>query len=250
MKFNCIVSVCTDGKTQVLLKGTPEQLNLAERYIKDTLLEVEQMDQKVKTSVESRSPRTRNPKPPTLFLTSDNSTNTSPAVPLKDSTERLIQVAGEKSIGVFVSAISDPGRFYVQKVCTSFMRKSKIDQTGTSVLQVGPKSVDLDKLVQEMTDYYRVETNRQSHALTAAEVKDGDVVASMWPGDERWYRARVVEVVRDEYDENAEPMLDLDFVDFGDCDKMPLGEVYDLRTNFLSLSFQAIECCLAGIEPA
>ncbi len=100
-----------------------------------------------------------------------------------------------------------------------------------------------------MTEYYRSESNRRSHLLDDADVSAGCVVAARWPGDDRWYRARVVEVVRDEYDDGAEPQLDVDFVDFGDCDKKNRGEVFDLRADFLRLSFQAIECCLAGVEP-
>ncbi len=130
-------------------------------------------------------------------------------------------------------------------------------------IQVGPRSIELDKLVQDMTDFYKVEENRQERRLksgnekgeggegddSANVVSAGDVVAAQWPGDDKWYRARVVAVIRDEYDEGKEPELDIDFVDFGDCDKKPLEKVFDLRADFLGLSFQAIECTLAGVEP-
>ncbi len=78
------------------------------------LEELEATERRVRSSVESRPPRSKKPKPPTLFLTAENGTTPPPA--RREAVERLVQATGEESLGVFVSAISDPGRFYVQKV--------------------------------------------------------------------------------------------------------------------------------------
>ncbi len=103
---------------------------------------------------------------------------------------------------------------------------------------MGPRSIELDKLVQDMTDYYRSESNRLLHALDTLDVSPGAVVAAQWPGDERWYRARVVEVVEDDYKggddadgATAAALLDVDFVDFGDCDKKPSRRKSALRSK-------------------
>lgn len=45
-------------------------------------------------------------------------------------------------------------------------------------------------------------------------------------------------------------MIELYYVDYGDTDILPYDEVYELRTDFLQLHFQAIECYLANVEPA
>ena len=110
-----------EGKTQISLKGTPGQLDFAERLIVQQLEELEAMDKKVRSSAESRPPRTRvggkgGEQQQLLFLTAENGAATPPSARRKQKVERLTQVTGEKSLGVFVSAISDPGRFYVQKV--------------------------------------------------------------------------------------------------------------------------------------
>lgn len=43
--------------------------------------------------------------------------------------------------------------------------------------------------------------------------------------------------------------MDLDFVDFGDAEEKSIGEVLSLKTDFLKLKFQAVECTLAGVRP-
>ena len=52
----------------------------------------------------------------------------------------------------------------------------------------------------------------------------------------------------DEYDD-SKVELDLDFLDFGDHGTKPKEEVFDLRTEFLKLNFQAIACSMANIKP-
>jgi len=42
--------------------------------------------------------------------------------------------------------------------------------------------------------------------------------------------------------------VDLDFVDFGDYEEKSISEVYELRTDFLKLKFQAIQCSLAHLK--
>ena len=43
--------------------------------------------------------------------------------------------------------------------------------------------------------------------------------------------------------------VELDFVDYGDTEKQKVSEICNLKIEFLSLSFQAIECAMADIEP-
>lgn len=44
-------------------------------------------------------------------------------------------------------------------------------------------------------------------------------------------------------------MIDLYFVDYGDTQFAKTEDIFELRTDFLSLRFQAIECFLANVQP-
>ncbi|TRY76853.1 hypothetical protein TCAL_03528 [Tigriopus californicus] len=221
------------GTKRITLRGTSEQVDRAQVLITEQLDEAASLRARVKIAQDSRRPRTFAPKAnqtPHLFLTSENGVDseTSHLFRPKESekTETLVQSAGDKVMAVYVSSIADPGFFYVQKV--------------------GPRSIDLDKLVDEMTAFYEVAANRESNQVKTAET--GDLVAAQFEADGRWYRAKVVKVIPDEYDE-SQISLDLDYVDFGDCIQKSISEVYNLRTTFLKLNFQAIQCSLARIEP-
>ena len=42
--------------------------------------------------------------------------------------------------------------------------------------------------------------------------------------------------------------MDLDFVDFGDCEERIVSEVFSIKTDFLRLKFQAVQCSLAKLK--
>lgn len=105
---------------------------------------------------------------------------------------------------------------------------------------VGPKASELDMLVEEMTEYYNKEDNRNLHVLDS--VKVGDLVAGIFQYDNKWYRAEVISV------DETENSADLYYVDYGDQDTVNISKVYELRTDFLSLNFQAIQCHLAKVR--
>jgi len=125
-----------------------------------------------------------------------------------------------------VSCVADPERFWVQNV--------------------GPSSVQLDKLTETMTNYYSKVANQAFHALSSVNV--GDIVVSTFEGDSNFYRAKVVEFIVNEYD-RTESTVDLDFVDYGDYTVKRIGEVFEIKTEFLKLNFQAIQCKLADVRP-
>ncbi|XP_017401716.1 tudor and KH domain-containing protein [Cebus imitator] len=123
----------------------------------------------------------------------------------------------DEYLEVYVSASEHPNHFWIQIV--------------------GSRSLQLDKLVNEMTQHYE---NSVPEDLT---VYVGDIVAAPLPTNGSWYRARVLGTL-----ENGN--LDLYFVDFGDNGDCPLKDLRALRSDFLSLPFQAIECSLARIAPS
>ncbi|XP_051013622.1 tudor and KH domain-containing protein isoform X2 [Acomys russatus] len=123
----------------------------------------------------------------------------------------------DEHLEVYVSAAEHPNHFWIQII--------------------GSRSLQLDKLVSEMTEHY---DNSLPEDLT---VHVGDIVAAPLSTNGSWYRARVLGTL-----ENGN--LDLYFVDFGDNGDCPLKELRALRGDFLSLPFQAIECSLARIAPS
>ncbi|XP_077012106.1 tudor and KH domain-containing protein isoform X2 [Tamandua tetradactyla] len=123
----------------------------------------------------------------------------------------------DEYLDVYVSASEHPNHFWIQII--------------------GSRSLQLDKLVGEMTQHY------ENSLPEDLPVQVGDIVAAPLPTNGSWYRARVLGTL-----ENGN--LDLYFVDFGDNGDCPLKDLRALRSDFLSLPFQAIECSLARVAPA
>ncbi|XP_048149285.1 LOW QUALITY PROTEIN: tudor and KH domain-containing protein [Corvus hawaiiensis] len=125
--------------------------------------------------------------------------------------------SADEHLDVYVSAAESPGHFWIQIL--------------------GSRSLQLDKLTAEMGHFYQ-----SSPALPPPSVHPGDIVAAPYLDDGEWYRARVLGPL-------ANGHLDLYYVDFGDNGEAPPEALRALRSDFLSLPFQAIECSLAGIVP-
>ncbi|XP_075834373.1 tudor and KH domain-containing protein [Microtus pennsylvanicus] len=118
---------------------------------------------------------------------------------------------------VYVSASEHPNHFWIQ-IIDSY-------------------SLQLDKLISEMTRHYN-STLPEDLILHV-----GDIVAAHLNLDGCWYRAQILGTLES-------GNLDLYFVDFGDNGDSPVESLRTLRSDFLSLPFQAIECSLARIAPS
>ncbi|NWU93960.1 TDRKH protein, partial [Upupa epops] len=125
----------------------------------------------------------------------------------------------DEHLEVYVSAAENPNHFWIQLL--------------------GQRSLQLDKLTAEMWQHY------ESCGPTAklSSVQAGDIVAAPYMEGRDWYRARVLGTL-------PSGNLDLYYVDFGDNGEAPLEALRALRSDFLSLPFQAIECSLTGVAPA
>ncbi|NWH43712.1 TDRKH protein, partial [Fregata magnificens] len=152
------------------------------------------------------------PRPPCPALT--GATRTSPVVPSPD-----FSFHADEHLEVYVSAAENPNHFWIQII--------------------GHRSLQLDKLTAEMRQYYQ----SSGRVAELSTVQAGDIVAAPYVDGSDWYRARVLGTL-----ENGN--FDLYYVDFGDNGEAPREALRSLRSDFLSLPFQAIECSLAGIVPA
>ncbi|NXT44687.1 TDRKH protein, partial [Pelecanoides urinatrix] len=152
------------------------------------------------------------PRPPRPALTAVPCA--SPVVPSPD-----FSFHADEHLEVYVSAAENPNHFWIQII--------------------GHRSLQLDKLTTEMRQYYQ----SSGRAAELSAVQAGDIVAAPYVDGSDWYRARVLGTL-----ENGN--FDLYYVDFGDNGEAPREALRALRSDFLSLPFQAVECSLAGVAPA
>lgn len=207
---------------RVIIKGTTEQIALAKSLVEEKVMEGIEMREKIQESVERRSPRKRvGPQ----YLMSAEAIEVEQAK--QHNTECLVVTGKDGFLEVYVSAVEHPGRFWVQVI--------------------GPRAVELDHLVEEMTEFYGQEENRECHALK--EVTVDQLVAAPFSHDDKWYRARVTKVTLDDYDVE-ESQVALYYLDYGDSDTRRKKDLCSLRADLLKLRYQAIECCLAKVKPA
>jgi tudor domain-containing protein 2 len=206
---------------RVIIKGTTEQIELAKSLIEEKVVEGIVLREKIQESLDRRSPRKRMG-PQYLMSAEDLEVERAK----QHNTECLVVTGKDGLLEVYVSAVEHPGRFWVQIF--------------------GPQAVELDHLVEEMTEFYRQEENRECYALQ--EVKVGQLVAAPFSHDDKWYRARVTDMKLDDYDVE-ESLVAVYYLDYGDSDTRRKKDLCSLRVNFLKLRYQAIECCLAKVKP-
>ncbi|KAJ8363627.1 hypothetical protein SKAU_G00124580 [Synaphobranchus kaupii] len=125
----------------------------------------------------------------------------------------------DEHLEVYVSAVENPQHFWIQIL--------------------GVRSLQLDKLTVEMTRFFSNGTTEQN----VQTVVVGDIVAAPYRDHGTWNRARVLGILES-------GLVDLYYVDFGDNGELPPESLRPVRSDFLSLPFQAIECSLAGVCPA
>lgn len=126
-------------------------------------------------------------------------------------------------IDVYVSAVDTPSKFWVQIS--------------------GSKSIQLDKLATEMTEFYDDEKNKAK--FQPNEINVSDTVAAYFQGDSSWYRAQVLKIS----EEDDVKKFSVFYLDFGDCAILNRDSICMLKPDYLSIPFQAIECSLADVVP-
>jgi hypothetical protein len=87
-----------------------------------------------------------------------------------------------------------------------------------------------------------------------SQLKEGMLVACLKQNN-LWQRAEIKgfkysSIGESEYEstENSSPLIDVYFVDFGDSYYLPASHLRVLLNEFYELPFQAVECCLHGVE--
>ncbi|CAD7079191.1 unnamed protein product [Hermetia illucens] len=207
---------------RVVITGNRKQVNTAKKLIQDKINEDVAFRKSLEESLQKRERR----RSPTNSVSSTHSSMTSLGPQLPPS-EKLNNSDSDKPLEVYVSAIASPAKFWLQLI--------------------GPQTRKLDELVENMTEYYSKAENQAQHRI--ADPYLGQIVAALFKYDGKWYRAEIVGILPNEYNPR-DVVLDLYFVDYGDSEYIAPNEVFELRTDFLTLRFQAIECFLADVKPA
>lgn len=190
------------------ISGTKAQVNLAKKLIEDKMKEDEEFQKEFNDVETKREPR----RSPTNSMTSLSSSQTSLASIYPQKEKLPFGDVGEKSMEVYVSAIASPAKFWLQLI--------------------GPQTKKLDELVGEMTTYYNEKENQDYHKIDDPYL--GQIVAALFKYDGKWYRAQIVGILPNEYNP-TDVVLDLYFVDYGDSEYVSPHDVYELRTDFLTL---------------
>ncbi|XP_013103022.1 tudor and KH domain-containing protein homolog [Stomoxys calcitrans] len=207
---------------RITISGNRQQVNIARKMIEDKIEEDEHLRKAVEEVEQKREPRRS---PPNSLNSSMYSSQTSLSSHLPPREKLMASRHDEKPMEVYVSAIASPAKFWVQLI--------------------GPQSKKLDDLVSNMTAYYSSADNRAMHQIHEPYL--GQIVATIFKHDSKWYRAEVVGILPNQYNPN-EIVLDLYFVDYGDSEYVLPHEIFELRTDFLTLRFQAVECFLASVK--
>lgn len=94
----------------------------------------------------------------------------------------------------------------------------------------------------ERLDQCMVRTYSQFQCPSLAETPSINTIC-VAPCAGGWYRCQVVSV------DLPSAQCDIKFLDYGGYHTLPIEDLRQIRTDFLSLPFQAIECYLANISP-
>ncbi|XP_078469495.1 uncharacterized protein LOC144732097 isoform X1 [Lampetra planeri] len=121
------------------------------------------------------------------------------------------------TLNVFVLHVVTPSRFYVQLASD--------EQT-------------IYGLAEELND-----GSVSGGSLRPSDLKLGDLICAKYSDDESWYRA----VVRGF--EPDDPLALVEFIDYGNTDRVGSDSMSELRTEFLRHPRRSIACSLAGVRP-
>ncbi|XP_026523171.1 tudor domain-containing protein 1 isoform X2 [Notechis scutatus] len=123
------------------------------------------------------------------------------------------------SIGDTLSAlvldVVDPGLFYV------IPKEMKVDLE------------KLKKLMTELADYCYAENDN------IFQPKIGEPCCARFSGDDKWYRALVLEINVSE--------VKVVYADYGNVEMLPFSRLQPITAPYLKLPFQILKCSLAGI---
>ncbi|ESO02045.1 hypothetical protein HELRODRAFT_188557 [Helobdella robusta] len=94
-------------------------------------------------------------------------------------------------------------------------------------------------MVDEMDDFYN---NDVSDVYSFIPVAIGELCVAKYSVDSKWYRARVIKIVRP-------AQVEVIYIDYGNLEVISTWNVKKIKESFCLLPPQAFECSLAGLSP-
>ncbi|XP_019856937.1 PREDICTED: uncharacterized protein LOC100631754 isoform X2 [Amphimedon queenslandica] len=209
----------------------------------------EKKRQKIKRSFTHRS-NNKLSLPTDSDTTADDTDSVSQASPLKTTppTKSLpkltldlsSQLAAEEVGGVTCnpdSTVYHP--LIVEGAKLSVIINSGLDSSGYFWCQISLDDVETDiyaKLFDKLQEH--AESKGQ---YTPVFFNPGDLCLAVFSEDGLWYRSKVEAI-------GEENTLSLRFMDYGNCESVPVTNVMALKSTFKALPFQAFRCCLSDKE--
>jgi len=185
---------------------------------------------------------------PQVTLEQTNISTTATAVPvLPDSIQ--LHLPAEVSCDVVVSALVAPNHIFVQQVThPTYPSLARLDlcmsmcynefETPMLPRPIQPSMVCAAPL---LGGWYRAKVI----AVHSAASSSSDKLES----DKQQVDVEEVVVEGAELAEDPDQEVDICFVDYGGYDRVPASSLRQIRADFMSLPFQAVECLLANITP-
>ncbi|XP_067321917.1 tudor domain-containing protein 1 [Anolis sagrei] len=125
-----------------------------------------------------------------------------------------ITLTAEQVVNVMVCVLYSPSEFYCQLYSHNDL-------------------IALEELNLSLMEYC------EKAAPCVSKITKGELCCAYYSGDGRWYRALVKDAIS----------IEVQFVDYGNCEKVTLDKIRPISATFMKLPFQAIRCCLAGVCP-
>lgn len=223
---NNIRQICHESGTKIVIDWTPDQTSKScvkitiegrEEEVNAAIESVDKLIAEAEVSTNNFVHVAGRALPEKLPLNLNN--NVTKDLPC----EKLIPNSADGYLEIYVSAVENPSRFWVQ-IC-------------------GSNAIQLDKLATEMSDFYNDDKNKSKFHLDSPNI--GDIVAAYYESDNSWYRAKVLKV--SESSEKGK-QIDIFYLDFGDQATLGSNLICRLKHQYLSIPFQAIECSLACVK--
>ncbi|XP_062831767.1 tudor domain-containing protein 1 isoform X2 [Anolis carolinensis] len=125
-----------------------------------------------------------------------------------------VTLTAKQVADVIVCVLFNPSEFYCQVYCHKDL-------------------VALEELNLSLMEYC------EKAAPCVSKITKGELCCAYYSADGRWYRA----LVKDD------ASIEVQFVDYGNCEKVTLDKMRPISATFMKLPFQAIRCCLSGVCP-
>ncbi|XP_067995429.1 tudor domain-containing protein 1 isoform X2 [Melanerpes formicivorus] len=124
----------------------------------------------------------------------------------------------KQTVDVIVCTVYNPGEFYCQ-------------------ISNNDELLALNSLNKSLSEYC------QKTPPNVFKPENGEPCCAVYSADGNWYRALVQNTA-------SQGNIEVQFVDYGNSEQVPLDKIRQISPSFLTLPFQGIKCWLSGIKPS